>query len=121
MNDLTTTVDGYLAAWNETDPEQRSALIEKVWRTDGRLIDPPFAAEGHVQIGEMLAAVHTQFPGHQFRRVSGVDAHHDQLRFAWELVAPDGTVTVAGMDVGEVADDGRLCRIAGFFGGLPDA
>jgi hypothetical protein len=30
-------------------------------------------------------------------------------------------VTVAGIDVGIVADDGRLTRIAGFFGELAEA
>jgi hypothetical protein len=51
--------------------------------------------------------------------VSGVDVHHDQLRFAWELAAPNGTILVAGLDVGVIADDGRLQQITGFFGDLP--
>ena len=121
MNDLTTTVDTYLAAWNETDRTARTALIEQAWSADGRLIDPPLAAEGHAGIDEMVAMVHQQFPGHQFRRASGIDAHHDHLRFAWELIGPDGAVAVAGMDVGEVGSDGRLRRITGFFGDLPEA
>ena len=119
MNDLTTTVDTYLAAWNETDQGQRSALIEKAWTADGRLIDPPLAAEGHAGIDEMAATMQAHYPGHRFRRASGIDAHHDHLRFAWELVTPDGTVALAGIDVGEVGDDGRLRRITGFFGDLP--
>jgi hypothetical protein len=52
--------------------------------------------------------------------VSGVDTHHDHFRFAWDLVGPDGAVAVGGIDVGEVADDGRLQRITGFYGPLPD-
>ena len=121
MNDLTTTVDTYLAAWNETDHGQRTALIAKAWSADGRLIDPPLAAEGHAGIDEMTATMQAQFPGHRFRRASGIDTHHDHLRFAWELVGPDGGVVLAGIDVGEVADDGRLRRITGFFGDLPTA
>ena len=35
------------------------------------------------------------------------------------VVGPDGTVAVSGIDVGELADDGRLRRITGFFGELP--
>ena len=66
----------------------------------------------------MVDAVHAQFPGHRFRRTSDVDAHHDQVRFTWELAAPDGAVTVAGLDVGEVDDAGKLTRITGFFGAL---
>jgi hypothetical protein len=61
-----------------------------------------------------------QVPGHRFRRVSGIDTHHDQIRFAWDLVAPDGTIVVAGIDIGEMAEDGRLRRITGFFGGIPE-
>ena len=119
MNDLTTTVDTYLAAWNESDRDQRTALIEKVWTNDAQLIDPPLAAQGHVAIDEMIATMHAQFPGHWFRRASGIDAHHDHLRFAWELVGPDGAVALAGLDVGEVGNDGRLRRITGFFGEVP--
>lgn len=119
MNDLTTTVDTYLAAWNETDQSQRAALIERAWAANGRLIDPPLTAEGHGGIDEMAATMQQHFPGHHFRRTSGIDTHHDHLRFAWELVSPEGTVALAGIDVGELAEDGRLFRVTGFFGDLP--
>lgn len=67
----------------------------------------------------MAAAMHEHYSGHSFRRASDVDAHHDQLRFAWELVGPDGAVALNGLDVGELAEDGRLLRVTGFFGKLP--
>jgi hypothetical protein len=119
MSDATAIVDTYLAAWNETDPPARARLIARAWMDDGRYVDPMLAAQGHVAIDEMVAGVHAKFPGHRFRRVSGVDGHNGNVRFAWELVAPDGTTTVAGLDVGELAADGRLSRITGFFGELP--
>lgn len=119
MDDIVTTVDTYLAAYNEIDADRRMTLIEKVWASDGRLVDPPLEAVGHGGISDMAAAVHAQFPGCTFRRSSGVDSHHDHLRFTWELVAPDGTVALKGLDVGEVAPDGRLRRITGFFGEVP--
>jgi hypothetical protein len=120
VTDITATIDTYLTAWNETDPTRRAEVIARVWAPDGRLIDPPLAAQGHAGIGEMAAALQGQFPGHRFRRASGVDAHHNQLRFAWELVSPDGAVVLSGLDVGELTEDGRLLRIAGFFGPLPE-
>jgi len=119
VSDVTSTVDIYLSMLNETDPANRAGLVERAWAPGGRWVDPPIEAEGHAAISDMVAAVHTQFPGHVFRRVSGIDAHHDQLRFAWELVGPDGSVAVAGIDVGELAPDGRLRRITGFIGELP--
>jgi hypothetical protein len=119
MSDLTTTVDTYLSAYGEPDAARRAELISQVWAADGRLVDPPLAAEGHDAISDMAATLQQQFTDHRFRRVSGIDEHHDQFRFAWELVGPDGTVAVSGMDVGELGEDGRLRRITGFFGELP--
>ena len=119
MSEVTKTVDAYLAMWNETDAARRGAQIAQVWTADCRYVDPMLEAGGHDAIGEMVAGVQSRFPGHRFRRVSGVDAHHDQVRFAWELAGPDGAVVVGGIDVGELAPDGRLKRIAGFFGDLP--
>jgi hypothetical protein len=120
MSDVTTIVDTYLAAWNETDPKARARLIEQAWARDGRYVDPLLAAEGHAAISAMVDGVHAKFPGHRFRRVSGVDSHNGHVRFAWELAAPDGAITVAGLDVGEIGGDGRLRSITGFFGALPE-
>jgi len=121
MSDPTTTVDAYLSAYNEPDRDRRAELIDEAWAADGRLIDPPLTGEGHDGISDMADALQQRFAGHRFRRVSDVDEHHGQLRFAWELVAPDGAVALTGLDVGELADDGRLRRITGFFGELSGA
>jgi len=116
---VTATVDTYLAMWNEEDPARRAKLVGAAWSPSGRYVDPLLEAEGHEALSGMVAAVHGQFPGHRFSRTSGVDVHHDELRFAWQLGAPDGSVTVAGIDVGHLDADGRLTRITGFFGDLP--
>ena len=119
MNDLNATIDTYLAAWNEPDATRRATLVARAWASDGVLTDPPLAAEGHAAISAMAATLQAQFPGHRFRRSTAIDAHHGYLRVGWELVGPDGGVALSGMDVGEVAPDGRLQRITGFFGPLP--
>jgi hypothetical protein len=121
MSDVETIVDTYLAMWNEEDPAQRAKHIERAWAADGRYVDPLLEAEGHDALSDMVANVHAHYPGHRFHRRSGIDAHHDEVRFAWELAAPDGTTTVAGIDVATLADDGRLQRLTGFFGDLPEA
>jgi hypothetical protein len=121
MSDVTALVDTYLEMWNETDPARRARHIARAWADDGRYVDPLLEADGHAGLSDMVAGVQTRFPGHRFRRVSGVDAHHGELRFAWELVGPDGAVVVRGIDVGGLASDGRLRRITGFFGDIPEA
>jgi len=117
--DVTTTVDTYLAAWNERDAQRRAELIERAWASEGRLVDPPLEGEGHAGISDVAAAMHEHYDGHHFERTSGVDVHHEHLRFAWRLVGPDGAVAVAGIDVADLAPDGRLARVVGFFGDLP--
>jgi hypothetical protein len=119
MSDITTIVDTYLAAYGEPDPAVRRTLIEQCWSPTGTLADPPFEASGHDALDATFAAVQAQFPGQSFRRTSAVDTHHRVARYGWELVGPEGAVSVAGMDVAHVGDDGRLVNVAGFFGPLP--
>lgn len=120
MTDAASTVDTYVAMWNESDPELRTKLIETAWIDDARYVDPLLEAAGHAALNDMVAGVQTQFPGHEIRRTSGIDTHHDEIRFGWELAGPDGAVAVAGIDVGTLAADGRLERITGFFGDVPE-
>jgi hypothetical protein len=122
MADTTTIVDAYLAMWNEPAADARADLIATAWTDDGYYVDPLQEAAGHAALSAMVPPVHEQFPGHAFRRTSAVDEHHGHVRFGWELAAADGTVAVAGIDIGLLADDGRLRYIAGFFGDLaPEA
>lgn len=118
---METTVDTCMAAWNETDAERRSALIARCWNAEGRYIDPMLEAAGRDAIDEMMAGVQAMYPGHRFRRTTEIDGHHDLLRFGWELVAPDGSITVAGTDIAELDGDGRLRAVTGFFGALVPA
>jgi len=128
MTDTTTTtdpttyvpvVDTYFAMLNETDLVERLELTRQAWTEDGGYFDPLQQAMGHDELVSVPVLAHEQFPGQRFVRTSGIDAHHGLVRFEWELAGEDGTVTVAGVDVGIVADDGRLSRIAGFFGPAP--
>ena len=112
-------IDTYLEAYGETDTTRRTALIERVFAPEAHVFDPPIDGAGHAGINDMFAAVQSQFGGHSFRRSTGIDSHHGIARYGWELVAADGSVTLAGMDVAVVNEDGKLTRVAGFFGDLP--
>ena len=65
-----------------------------------------------------ILAGHDPYPGVAFRGSSEIDEHHG-FRIAWELVASDGSVATAGLDVGELAESGQFAQITGFFGDLP--
>jgi hypothetical protein len=108
-------VDGYFAMWNEEDAARRRAAIAAAWAPDGEYVDPLFAAAGHEGLDALAAGVQAQFPGHRFRLVGAVDAHHDRARWDWELVGPDGAPAAAGVDFAVLAPDGRLRAVTGFF------
>jgi hypothetical protein len=118
--DVAGVVDTYIDMWNETDPARRAELIAAAWTDGGAYTDPLLEATGADALSEMVDTVHGQLPGHRFALTSGIDSHHDHHRFGWELAAADGTVAVEGVDVAELGPDGRLVRITGFFGDLPE-
>jgi hypothetical protein len=114
-------VETYFEMWRTTDPTERAELVARTFTADGRHVDQHADASGHDGLAEMIAGVHVGFPGFQMARTSGIDRFGDQLRFAWELNGSDGTPIVAGLDVAELAADGRLQRVTGFWGDLPAA
>ena len=85
MSTVTELIDRYFAMWNETDGKRRRDLIAQVWTESASYLDPVLQGKGHAGIDTMVQGVHERFPGHRFRRTSDVDAHHDHVRFSWEL------------------------------------
>ena len=119
MSDFTKLAEQYIATWNETDTSARRALIDEVWSSDGRYIDPMAEVTGRDQIDAVIAGVQAQFSGMTFRLAGTVDAHHDQARFTWEL-GPDGSdAIVVGFDVAQWNADGRLSLLLGFLDKVP--
>jgi hypothetical protein len=93
--------------------------LEEAWSDDGVYCDPTARVEGRDSLVSHIGGFHEQIPGARIDVASGVEEHHGWLRFAWTMVGPDGTTMTEGFDVGEVAEDGRLRRIVGFFGPFP--
>jgi hypothetical protein len=110
---IASVVDTYLAAWNETDPAARRALVAETWTEFGTYLDPLMSGTGIDQITAMIGAAQTQFPGHSFTLSAGPDTHNDVVRFSWALAA-DGAPVANGQDFAVVADDGRFRAVTGF-------
>jgi hypothetical protein len=49
-----------------------------------------------------------------FRVGPSVDAHHDLVRFTWELGPAGGEAVVVGTDVAVLDGDGRIRQVHGF-------
>lgn len=112
-------IERYIACWNEGDATRRRALIAGTFTESVTYCDPMLQGEGYAGIDALIAAAQQQFPGLRFSRRGGVDAHHDRLRFAWDL-GPEGAAPIAGgTDMAVVTADGRLAAVTGFIDYVP--
>jgi hypothetical protein len=121
MTATTDLADRYLAAWNATDATVRRTAVEQAFSPDVRYTDPLAVAAGRDQLAATIAAVQQQFPGFVFRLAGPVDAHHDQLRFTWELGPAGQEAPIAGFDVAVTDDEGRITTVLGFLDRVPAA
>jgi hypothetical protein len=110
----------YCRAWNTPDPAERERLLARVWAPDGVYSDPePTNAVGIAALSDAISTFHHSYPGAYFR-CSAPQVHHGAMRVAWVLFRPDGSERSHGMDFSELATDGRIRRVVGFFGPPPE-
>jgi len=109
----------YVAAWDEPDRSRRRALLEASITADAVYVDPTVDLRGIAALVDHIDGVQRRLPGSRLDLTTAVDAHHGLARFGWRKVLADGTALPDSIDVVEIAADGRLARIIGFFGPLP--
>lgn len=109
----------YCAAWNTDDPAARARLLERVWTPDGVYSDPnPTRTVGRAALSDSIAALRRRYPGARFH-CSPPQTHHAAMRVTWLYLRPDKTEVARGEDFYELAPDGRIKRVTGFFGAAP--
>ena len=118
-NAIAGIVTQYMAAWNEPEAAARGALLERCWSDAGVYVDPGVSLAGREALAAHIAKVQAARPGARLEFMSGIDIHHNVVRFMWRLVRADGTAGDTSIDFGEIGADGRLTKIAGFFGPAP--
>ncbi len=121
MSEHDRLIDTYIACWNEADAARRAGLAAEAFAKGATYTDPLMEGSGADGIAAMIGAAQAHFPGHRFSRRGGVDAHHNLLRFAWELAAEGQAPVAAGTDMAELTADGRFARVIGFIDLAPGA
>ncbi|MBO2448969.1 nuclear transport factor 2 family protein [Actinomadura barringtoniae] len=122
MSDMNELVETYIAAWNETDPAARRALIDTVFAEDAEYTDPLVSVRGRDALDAVIAAAQGQFAGLTFSLGGAVDAHHHIARFTWHLGRPGAAEPVViGFDVAALGDDGTIAQVLGFLDKVPAA
>jgi hypothetical protein len=120
MSNANEVVVRYLAAWNEPEPKRRRELVAKAWTEDGTYVDAARDGHGHDRLDAMIATAQSHFPGYRLHLASGVEAHHDYLRFSWVAGGTaDAPLYIKGTDFVMVAGDGRIKSVVGFVDAAP--
>lgn len=114
-------VQAYMAAWNEADEAKRRKLLDAAWADDATYTDPMSHAAGREALVDLVSQFQKQMAGSSIAQTSGIDEHHGRMRFAWKMTGKDGSTRMEGIDVGQLAEDGRIQSIVGFFGPPPPA
>ena len=120
MQDVAEVVSRYLETFNETDSDQRRALLEALYTADCTYIDPHADLQGTEQIGSFIEQTQERFPGFTFTLGGLIDAHHDQARFQWHAGPAEQPDAYVGFDV-IVTEDGRIRNVYGFADAAPAA
>jgi hypothetical protein len=117
--DVTDIVNSFVEVWNEADAERRARRMREACVENMLYVNYEEEAQGYEGLNRMANDLQTQYPGHHFRRTSGVDVHRGGLRFTWQFLDPKGETIATGMEVGTCAPDGRIQNIISFNGALP--
>jgi hypothetical protein len=120
MSNANEVVVRYLAAWNEPDAKRRRELVAKAWTDDGTYVDRVREGHGHDSLDTMIATAQSHFPGYRLHLASGIEAHHDYVRFSWVAGGTSETpLYIKGTDFAIVAADGRIKSVVGFVDAAP--
>jgi hypothetical protein len=116
------TIDRYVSLWQEDQHEAAIAeVLATCWTEDGTYTDPQAGViRGRQAMIGFVKGFFRQFPNASIAATSRVDSHNGSARFGWSIQRRDGTVVLEGVDFVDFAEDGRIRRIHGFFGPLPE-
>ena len=110
----------YWTMWNEPDLQRVRQHLDRAVSEEVVWVDPQHAFTGRDALEANVAALRSAKPQYRFVIASAVDGHHDRLRYRWNMVR-GRRVLVEGLDVVQIAPDGLVARVDGFFGQLPPA
>jgi hypothetical protein len=119
MPTLPPSLDSMLAAWNEKDPERIRGHLDAALSPDVVFADPDNFVVGIDAFEVMVRKFVNDIPDAKAERTSGFNVHNNRYRYTW-LVSSGDTPLMPGMDVTEVDDTGKVVRVDGFFGDIPD-
>ena len=119
MSEIPVGLARMLAMWNERDLGKVRGYIDEIFAEDVVFIDPANSILGHDAFERMVKEFRTRLPEALCSHSSGFDAHHGLHRYHWEIHQGDDLL-ISGFDVTQIDPDGKISRVEGFFGEIPE-
>ncbi len=95
-------------------------LVAEAWTEEGTYVDRAREGRGHDAIDAMIAKAQAHFPGYRLSLASGIEAHHDYVRFSWIAGGTaEAPLYIKGTDFAVLAEDGRMRSVVGFVDAAP--
>jgi hypothetical protein len=107
-----------LGAWNERDLDKIRSHVDKCMSDKIVFADPDNFVHGKDEFTEMIVRFRKEEPETILKPTSGMDSHNNRFRYTWAAYV-DGVVSVKGLDVVQLDENGLVERVDGFFGDLP--
>ena len=114
--DAAALIDRYFALWREADAAARAAALAALTTGDVAFRDPFGCTSGRDDLVAHVAAARMHMPGVELRRRGEVRQCQGTALCDWEASGPDGAARGIGTTVFDLAPDGRIARITGFWG-----
>ncbi len=112
MTSTNELINGYVALWNESDPQRRRARIAELWAGDGVHFTRSLEARGYDAIEARVADAYRKWvaaEGFVFRPYGAADDPHHGVRFGWQMVpARGGEIAAVGTVFIVRGSDGRI-------------
>jgi uncharacterized protein YndB with AHSA1/START domain len=109
-------VDQWFAAWAERDAARRRGLLEACATPSVTFRDDFAALEGLEDLDRHIAMTHVHMPGMRLARSGPLQQSQGAALVRWQALRPDGTAAGAGTSFVDLAPDGHIARVAGFWG-----
>ena len=104
----------YATAWTAIPATACQQLIEQCLHPSVQYVDKQARVVGWAEVTRRIELFRTKVAGASFR-VSALTLHHEYGRGEWAGVDSEGKVWLEGVDFIEFAEDGRICKLVGFY------
>jgi hypothetical protein len=113
---IRTSIEAYVAAWNELDGAERARLIERACAEDVLVRTPGRRVVGRAGLDALMADFQGRRPGARAVFSSAVDVQGHVFRYAGVVEDATGARAGESFDAGECDDEGRIRVLLTFTG-----